>query len=222
MARPKGGYKLRDGTKVPGVTTIIGRFKDSGALLHWAFEQGKLAQQGLIENLYDKRDQAADAGTLAHEMVEATIANKPLPDLSGVDPIIAQQAKQGFDNWKQWSENNMLGYVAQEISLVSEKYKFGGTIDAICEDTQGRLCVVDWKTSNGIFVDHILQCSAYCALWDEAHPDKPITGGFHLCRFAKEHADFAHHYWSELNDAWEQFTLFLRAYELDKKLKKRV
>ena len=34
--RPKAGYKNAAGEKVPGVTTVIGRFKDSGALLHWA------------------------------------------------------------------------------------------------------------------------------------------------------------------------------------------
>ncbi len=38
--------------------------------------------------------------------------------------------------------------------------------------------------------------------------DVPVTGGeFHLLRFSKEHADFAHHYWNELDDAWEQFLL---------------
>jgi len=64
MARPASGYRLKDGTRVPGVTTIIGRFKDSGGLLYWAFEQGQAAERGEISNLYDKRDEAADAGTL--------------------------------------------------------------------------------------------------------------------------------------------------------------
>jgi len=70
MARPKAGYKTKDGKKVPGVTTIIGRFKDSGGLLWWAFEQGKLAEQGVINSLYDKRDEAAESGTIAHSLVE--------------------------------------------------------------------------------------------------------------------------------------------------------
>ena len=70
MPHPKGGYKTKDGKRVPGVTTIIGRFKDSGALLWWAFAQGKSAERGEISSLYDKRDEAADNGTLAHELVE--------------------------------------------------------------------------------------------------------------------------------------------------------
>jgi hypothetical protein len=36
MARPKGGYRNAEGVRVPGVTTIIGRFKDSGGLINWA------------------------------------------------------------------------------------------------------------------------------------------------------------------------------------------
>jgi hypothetical protein len=73
MPHPKGGYKLQSGEKVPGVTTIIGRFKESGALLWWAFGQGKAAERGEINSLYDVRDQAAEAGTIAHSLVERYI-----------------------------------------------------------------------------------------------------------------------------------------------------
>jgi len=60
--RPKGGYKLADGTKIPGVTTIIGRFKDSAALMFWAFAQGKAGK----EKLYDDAEKAAEIGTYAN------------------------------------------------------------------------------------------------------------------------------------------------------------
>ena len=36
----------------------------------------------------------------------------------------------------------------------------------------------------------------------------------------KEYADFAHHYYNNLDDAWDQFKLFRRAFDIDKKLKK--
>jgi len=70
MGRPKGGYINKNGIRVPGTTTIIGRFKDSGGLLYWAFEQGKAAQRGEISSLYDKRDEAGEAGTIAHALIE--------------------------------------------------------------------------------------------------------------------------------------------------------
>jgi hypothetical protein len=33
-------YKDHRGNRLPSVTTIIGRFKDSGGLLYWANQQG--------------------------------------------------------------------------------------------------------------------------------------------------------------------------------------
>jgi len=220
MPHPRQGYKTKDGAKVPGVTTIIGRFKDSGGLLYWAFDQGKAAERGEIANLYDKRDEAADAGTLAHAMVEAHINGEPLPELP--EGEIGIQAQQGFENYLHWQEDNRIHVIKQEMQLVSEIYKFGGCPDALGRDSRRNLCILDWKTSNGVYQDYLIQIAAYRHLWEEHNPDQPITGGFHLLRFSKEHADFAHHYWSELDEAWEQFKLFRQAYDLDKHLKKRL
>ena len=221
MARPKGGYKTKDGKRAEGVTTIIGRFKDSGALLWWAFEQGKAAERGEIKSLYDKRDAAADAGTLAHSLVEAHIKKQPLPKLPDND--IGKAAQQGYENYLQWESNSRITFVETEIELVSETYRFGGCPDAIGMDTQGRACIIDFKTSSsGPYTDWLLQLAAYKILWLENHPLEPIIGGFHLLKFSKENADFSHFYWSELNEAEEYFILILKAYSLDKKLKKRI
>ena len=220
MARPTGGYKNAAGKRIPGVTTVIGRFKDSGALMWWAFSQGRAAERGEIDSLYDKRDEAAESGTLAHEMVEAHIAGAPFPDLDLIPPEIAEQAKQAFRAYLKWERTTNIEIIEQEIPLVSEQYQFGGTPDAIGE-IDGELCILDWKTSNSVYPDHLIQLASYRQLYEENNPDRPITGGYHLCRFAKQDGDFAHHYYPDLSDGWEQFKLFLKAYELDKKLKKR-
>jgi len=68
MPTPKKGYFLKDGTNVPGTTTIIGRFKESGGLIQWAYNRGK---EGL--KLYESRDKAAELGTIVHSMVEEYI-----------------------------------------------------------------------------------------------------------------------------------------------------
>lgn len=222
MPHPKGGYRNKDNKRVPGVTTIIGRFKDSGALLWWAFGQGKAAERGEIGSLYDKRDSAGDAGTLAHIMVENHINGDLLPSLSEYPPEIVRMAICGFENYLNWADNNKMVIVKQEMELVSEKYQFGGCPDAIGYDNKNRLVLIDWKTSNGVYPDYIIQLAAYKHLWEVNNPKDPIVGGFHLCRFSKENADFAHHYWAELDDAWEQFKIFRKAYDIDKKLKKRV
>jgi len=42
-------YRLKNGMKVPSVTTIIGRFKDFSALIRWAYNRGKFI---LMTELY--------------------------------------------------------------------------------------------------------------------------------------------------------------------------
>ena len=224
MAHPKGGYRNRAGDRVLGVTTVIGRFKDSGGLLYWAFEQGKAAERGEIDKLYDKRDAAAESGTLAHSMVEAHI--------NGTDPLevwkvgqelpeeTIKEATNAFNSYLNWASMTKLKIIEQEMPLVSEKFGFGGCPDAIGE-INDELCLVDWKTSNSVYQDYLIQLAAYKQLWEENNPDRLLTGGFHLCRFAKSHGDFAHHYYPNLDEAWEQFKLFLQAYQIDKRLKKR-
>lgn len=222
MPTPKSGYFLNDGTKVPGTTTVIGRFKDSGGLLFWAFEQGKLAQQGKIQKLYDKAEEAADIGTLAHGMVEAYVNGEDHGKLlEGVDKTHADKATLAFNNFLNWKNQTRIEIISkyQEILLVSEEYKFGGTPDAIGE-LDGKLVLLDWKTSNSVYQDYLIQLAAYKQLWNENN-ERKIEGGMYLCRFAKDFPDFSSHYYAELDNAWEQFKLFRQAYEIDKELKKR-
>jgi len=220
MAHPAGGYRNAAGERVPGVTTIIGRFKESGGLLYWAFDQGKAAERGEIENLYDKRDQAADSGTMAHSMVEAHIDGVDFLVPPDTPIAVEAEARAAFDAYLSWERMTKLEIVEQEMPLVSEQYQFGGCPDAIGM-IDNELCLVDWKTSNSIYTDYLVQLAAYQHLYEENFPDKKLTGGFHLCRFAKQHGDFAHHYFPNLDEGWEQFLLFRKAYDLDKQLKRR-
>ncbi len=66
--RPKSGYRLKDGAKVPGVTSVISRFKESGGLIHWAWKCGV---DGI--DYRQARDKAAEAGLIAHDMIDAWI-----------------------------------------------------------------------------------------------------------------------------------------------------
>ena len=125
-----------------------------------------------------------------------------------------------FNAYQQWQANFKVEIVSQEIQLVSEKYRYGGTPDAVGM-VGNQLVLLDWKTSNGIYTDYLVQLAAYKNLWEENFPERPLTGGFHLLRFAKEHGDFGHHYFADLDNAWRQFLLFREAYEIDKELKKR-
>jgi hypothetical protein len=162
MAHPKQGYYLKNGKRVIGTTTAIGRFKESGALLWWAFEQGKAAQRGEINHLYDKRDQAAEIGTATHWLVERHINGELQLDLSEhaqliIDDSIVlltdeirQKMQSGFDAYLAWERMTKLQITHQEIQLVCPRYKFGGCPDAIGV-IDASPCLLDWKTSKGVY-----------------------------------------------------------------------
>lgn len=216
MATPKAGYFLKDGSRVPGTTTVIGRFKESGGLLQWAFQQGKAGKS----HLYEEAEKAADIGTTAHSMVEAHIRRQDPAAVLDAFPGDKDKVRSAFNAYLDWERMTRLTIVEQEMQLVSEVHRYGGTPDAIGE-LDGKLVLLDWKTSNSVYQDYLIQLAAYRQLWDENHPERPLTGGNHICRFSKEHGDFAHHYFPDLSDAWRQFVLFREAYEIDKQLKKR-
>lgn len=226
MGRPSQGYYNAAGDKVPGTTTIIGRFKESGGLVQWAYKSGReherMVSQGkqAPRHLYDVVQAAADAGTLAHDMIEAHIlgGNYALPDK--VDEAIATKARNAFAQFLEWREQTRIEIVATERAYVSERHQFGGTVDGIGRDMKGRIVLIDWKTSNAVYSDYLIQLAAYALLLEECAPEFTPTG-FHLLRVAKESADFAHHYFGELEDAKRQFLLYRQAYDIDKKLSKR-
>jgi len=210
-------YFLKDGTRVPSVTTIIGRFKEADLLIKWAYNRGK---NGL--ELYESRDKAAELGSIVHEMVEYFIRNEdPYVLLDGLNETDKLQVKSSFNAFREWFVINDFQIIVQEKSLVSEKYHFGGTLDAIAIDKMGRTILLDWKTSDGVYRDYLIQLAAYRLLWNENFPDNQLTGGNHLCRFAKSYGDFVHHFYPDLKDAEDAFRLMVRLYYLDKKLKKR-
>ena len=215
MATAKGGYYTKDGTRVPSVTTILSRFKESGGLIHWAW---KLGMEG--KDYREVRDQAADAGTLAHEAVEKWI-HDPLADIAfDLENEVQRKAAGSFQAFIEWSKQTNLRVEQTELPLISEKHRFGGTFDAIL--VQNKRAVGDWKSSNAIYPEYLVQVAAYGKLWEENYPGQPIDGGFHLLRFDKEYGDFHHHYWAELDAAWIAFLHLRELYEIDKELKARV
>lgn len=212
MGTLKGGYHLKDGTRVPSVTTILGKFKDPGPLMYWAWSEGKEGR-----DFRQTRDAAANAGTMAHDAVEAWIKGDNYA-FTG-DPEVCKRAQSAFGAFLEWADQTQLKVTHTELPLVSEKYGFGGTFDALF--IRGKRSMGDWKTSSGIYPEYGDQVAAYGILWEENFPDEPIEGGFHLLRFDKMFGDFHHHWWGELDDSRESFLALLTAYKARERSKGR-
>jgi len=215
MARPAGGYRLKDGTRVPGVTTVTGRFKESGGLIHWAWDLG---MNGI--DYRQARDAAADAGTLGHDMIEAHILGNDPYKVEGPEDLL-EKARQAYQAFKLWLEQTSLSITKTETPLVSEEFRFGGTPDAWGETSDGEVVLLDWKTSNRIYPEYLIQLACYARLLEENNVVNGKVASFHLLRVGKEFADFHHHSWPRpaLAPAWRAFVLMRELYDLDKRLK---
>lgn len=212
---PTQDYKLNNGERVSGVTTIIGSNLgwNNRALIHWAWQQGK---DGLDYKQTSK--DACDAGIIAHALIEADLKGKKykIPD---VDKEIISKAETAFLAWLEWKQLVDFQLIGSELSLVSEKHKFGGTIDIAM--IKKKRAITDLKTSSATYPDHIIQISAYGQLYNEHYPETPV-GAYYLLRLGKEDGSFHYSYWPELLEAWEAFKCLLELHSLQKILKRKI
>ena len=151
---PKNIYKLKDGTLVPGVTTIINQL-DKPALVDWAWKLGKEGKDWKTE-----RDSAGDIGTLVHEKIMSEWTGEPfdLADYTSEQIQLIEKCYLKFDMWA--CDQFMKEPILIEAPLVSEYYGFGGTPDIYAE-VNGKHRLIDIKTSSGIYESHWLQLAAY-------------------------------------------------------------
>lgn len=192
---PRIEYKNADGKKVRGVTTILGNILAKPALVPWAYGRGK---DGL--SLYESRDKAATAGTLAHKYVEHHLKGLPDPSRDGLEPDIIEKAESCYLGFLEWEKAHKFEMVKSELSLVSNLHNFGGTIDIGAVVNQ--LGIVDIKTSGGVFFSMWCQVAAYGKLYEEVMNEKIM--GYHILRLG-ENGDFSHHYRPSLEPEWEVF-----------------
>lgn len=211
---PKIEYRTSKG-KVPSVTTVIngniGWSKNQ--LMYWAWNEGKEGR-----DYRQTSEKAMTAGSIAHAMIESELKNKPFA-MPEVDKEIISKAESAFLNWLEWKDRVKFELVYSEISLVSEEYQFGGTIDFI-PSINGKLSIFDFKTGSGIYEDHLLQIKAYQKLAFENGID--VTGGVHILLLGTEDASFRHFFFQAIPEAWEAFLCALKLHNLHKALKKMV
>ena len=149
-------YRLADGTRVPGVTTILYTI-NKPALPAWA---NKLGRQGI--NSTEFLDHVADAGTLSHALIEAQLTGSAA-DTSGYDDDQVRMAQNALASFRAWAGDKVLETRHMELALVSEAHRYGGTLDWYGL-LAGVPTLIDFKTSSAIYDDHCYQLSGYFQL----------------------------------------------------------
>jgi hypothetical protein len=147
------GYDI-DGTWVPRVTSIVG-IKAKPALYRFYASLNNFQEGERI------KEQSATEGTLVHETVQDLVVGKN-PD---IDPSV----KPAVDAAMRFIEENKIVIDPDFIErrVVNSEEGYAGTTDALAT-IEGKVGVLDIKTSQAIYRDYDLQTSAYvAALIDE-------------------------------------------------------
>lgn len=184
-----------DGKRVSGVTTIIGVKDKSMALIPWALEEAakhllpfvdkKLDAQELVTACFaseQSKNRAADIGTETHAWCEGYI-NAQLGK-GEVPEMPENKAVQiGVNAFLDWEAAHQVVFHSSERLIFSKKHCYVGTMD-IEATVDGKLCLIDLKTSNGLYNTVRMQTAAYVKA-DEEESGKVYQGRWAI-RLAKE------------------------------------
>ena len=246
MAPRRNYIQKTTGRKVPGVTTYLGILAKP-ALIWWGYKQGldnyerlsaevalyaqeitddpvetktyleKLIQSFPVLGLYDKRDKAADAGTLGHELIECDLQDRELPDTSRYPVEVREKAEGCYLAFLDWRKNNNITVLGSEVALTSEQWPYGGTIDHVIQTNvtpKDHVDILDIKTGKDIYLEAKIQVASYGPLWTEHNPEKPVAG-YHILRLGPE-GEFTHKYFPTLDSKY--FEVFLDCLDIKETL----
>lgn len=169
----KSHYYKIDGKRAVGVTTALNGIPKQ-ALVPWAARRvaefavdnydlfGRMlnaAGRGpTVKFLTDippqERDDAADRGTEVHWLIDPYIKGEPVEVPDDVLPYVRGYAQyvNDFDPRP----------IHTELVVASYQHSYMGTLDSLEEiPGYGGVCLVDWKTSRGIYGSHALQVAGY-------------------------------------------------------------
>ena len=102
---------------------------------------------------------ALNIGSITHEWVEEAI-NWKLGN--GTAPSLPdnEQAQSSIDGFRLWLQENDVEWLSAEEKIYHNRFNYAGTVDAVA-NINGEFCVVDFKTSSGIWDEYFLQAAAY-------------------------------------------------------------
>ncbi len=242
---PARNYRQKTtGRRVRGVTTHLSTLSKPG-LIFWAYEQGMsnfdrlmaelvhftgvdhpisknietLIKEFQTTTLYEKRDKAGDAGTLAHAFFETHIKGLPEPSREGIAKDVLSKAEGCYITFLDFEKSNSIKYIDSEVALTSEKFPMGGTIDAIIQGSltpAGMVDILDYKTGKDIYLEARIQVKSYQSLWEEHHPELPVAG-FHILRLG-ENGEFTHKYFPSLDE--DYWVIFKDCMDINERLKR--
>ena len=162
-------YTDDNGQHFPSATTILEAYPKPYALIQWMKDVGSKADE--------IRDNAGRRGSNVHQLTEDYDNGLEcnLLDEFG-KPKYSLEEWNMFERYVDFSKLHNPEHLMIEQTFVNGKLGFAGTLDRICK-IDGKVYVLDIKTSNGIYNSYWLQLAAYEQLYmdgvlaDSIYPD---------------------------------------------------
>lgn len=186
-----------DGERVElSSTRVTGIIDKSAPLMGWAIKMMAQYLVNLLNNniqigeneVYQaKREyrkaqkKAADIGSAIHQWIEDWIKGEN-PEMPDDENIV-----NGITAFLKWKRNNNIEFIESEEQVYSEKYNYIGTFDAIAK-IDGKLAIIDFKSSSGIYNEMRYQLASYWHAWEEMTDDKFDEG--YIVQFDKKTGNF--------------------------------
>lgn len=163
----------------------------------------------------EKSKAAMSHGTLVHEAIAFWIEQGGRPNCDEVasflfshtiDPVAVAAAMKGFNAFLAWGNSNDLHIISSE-QVVSDYAFYAGRYDLVAQ-LNGKVVLIDIKTSTGIYDEYWLQCAAYANAGFDELPD-----AIGVLRIDKETGDIEYQERMDYHHEIEAFNMLAIAYD---------
>lgn len=201
-------------TYLPGVTGILG-MRSKEALAPWASKvtadyimsrlslvNGYRVTDRFMERLYSRskkqprfeKESAAHAGTNAHRIFDSIICQER--EVNGETIFM--------DSFAHWLKTEKLKIVKGDTKIASLQYGYGGSLDVLLQDGDGKLVIGDFKTGKNLYDTHAYQVAAYSQAFKETYGLDYLPQGV-VFRFCKGKSQYERREVADINIAFEGF-----------------
>lgn len=147
------------GNAIPSVTTILEAYPKGAAFYDWLKKNG--------EDSDTIRDEAGRKGSLVHSLTELYDRGEEVGLIDADGGIAFKMIEWAmFERYVEFRSRFPFDIIHTELSLVSSKLGFAGTLDRVVE-MNGKRILLDIKTSGSIWPSYWLQLAAYKELLKE-------------------------------------------------------
>jgi hypothetical protein len=158
---PDSRYYRRNTNYYPSVTYVLSMYPKGKFFEDWLKKVG-YASEYIVKK-------AAEEGTQVHEMIEEYLEGKEMNFLSPTGyPQYNPDVWQMFLRFVEFWETYKPKLIEAEVHLFSDELKVAGTCDLIVE-IDGKLWLIDFKTSNHIQPTYELQTAVYGQCYKECY-----------------------------------------------------